>query len=151
MAMMHARTNTMQHDVAITLCTAVANHEPLFIGGNVAERLLCHALPSLIFAKRAIQSVSQKESLTGQHARTHTRVCGRMVQALTLFSTYFTTKNTVLQRDIVTYSEIFGSSWDGVSEGTPIPCHGSSSDGALLLLQQLGLLLILLFCCFSSG
>jgi hypothetical protein len=46
------------------------------------------------------------------------RVEYNLQEALSLFSTYFTQKNTMNQRDIVTYSEVYGSSWDGKSEGT---------------------------------
>jgi len=45
------------------------------------------------------------------------RVEYNLQEALLLFSTYFTQKNTMNKRDIVTYSEVYGSSWDGKSEG----------------------------------
>jgi len=43
-----------------------------------------------------------------------------LVQALSLFSQYFTTKNTLKKRDSVTYSEIYELSWDGVTSGMEI-------------------------------
>jgi len=43
-----------------------------------------------------------------------------LVQALSLFSQYFTTKNTLKQRDRITYSEIYPLSWDGVTPGMEI-------------------------------
>ena len=46
------------------------------------------------------------------------RVEYNLQEALSLFSTYFTQKNTMNKRDIVTFSEVYGSSWDGKSEGT---------------------------------
>jgi len=44
-----------------------------------------------------------------------------LVQALSLFSQYFTTKNTRKKRDLVTYSEIYEMSWgDGANGGMEV-------------------------------
>ena len=40
-----------------------------------------------------------------------------LARALSRFSSYFQTKNALKKRELVTYTEIYGTSWDGVSQG----------------------------------
>jgi len=40
-----------------------------------------------------------------------------LTAALSKFSEYFQTKNTLKKRELVTYTEVYGMTWDGVSEG----------------------------------
>jgi len=51
----------------------------------------------------------------------HTRT---QPQALSLFSQYFTTKNTLRKRDVVSYSEVYEMSWgvEGSNPGVLIVC-----------------------------